>query len=370
MPIRIAASLITGIGRSAVAVVAIRGADARQALLRFFRPASEITFRVGQVRYGNWQSGDESESVVVTPIADDHFEIHCHGGSAATSRVLDQLASVGVVIVDADAWRSLDGTPRLIAEAESVLSRCVTERTAAIAMGQVRGSLQAWCARQRETLSPETLSEIQTTAAAMLNHASVTTRLDQPFRVVLVGPPNVGKSSLVNAIVGYDRSITMDLPGTTRDVLHADTVIDGLPIRISDTAGMRESDDVIEREGVTRARAAAEQADLIVAVDVGETVDGEAPTLFPASTVIQVRNKVDLSPITSQNAAVIETVAVTGQGVEKLIDRIGQVLSQRLPAANVPVPINDRQADCIARIATAQTMEQVSKAIDELSNPK
>lgn len=361
-----AAALMTGVGRSAVAVVAVRGLNAQQALSAFFRPANEVEFRIGQVRYGSWQSGHESESVVVTPIADDHFEIHCHGGSAATSRVLDQLASRGVAIVDADAWQRLGGVPRLIAEAESVLSACVTERTAAIAMGQVRGAMQAWCADQIESLSPETLPEIQTEGTAMLRHATVTTRLDRPFRVVLVGAPNVGKSSLVNAIVGYDRSITMDLPGTTRDVLHADTVIDGLPIRVSDTAGMRESDDAIEREGVTRARAAAEQADLIVHVRVGEPIDGEDAISFPGSSVIQVRNKVDLSPRIEDTTGVIETVAVTGHGVDALIQKIGQVLSERLPAADAPVPINDRQADCIAKIAMAESLDQVREALKKL----
>lgn len=390
-PVATTASLITGVGRSAVAVVAVRGPDARHAMLAFFRPASDIDFRVGQVRYGHWQSTDEGESVVVTPIADDHFEIHCHGGSAATSQVLDQLASRGVAIVDADRWRRERGTPRLIAEAESVMSRCVTERTAGIAMAQVRGALHAWCTAGIESLSPETLGSIRSDAAAMQRHAAVTTRLDRPFRVVLVGPPNVGKSSLVNAIVGYDRSITMDMPGTTRDVLHADTVIAGLPVRVSDTAGLRDSDDAIEREGVARARAAAEQADLIVSVRVSDLVDSEmfnnemfnneatsseATSIestsrkdaisFRGPTVIHVLNKVDLSPMASKPERVIETVAVTGQGVDSLIARIGEVLGEQLPDSGVPVPLIDRQADCIATIATCETVDQARGALAAL----
>lgn len=361
-----AAALMTGVGRSAVAVVALRGPNAHQALSAFFHPANDVEFRAGQVRYGSWQSGDESESVIVTPIADNHFEIHCHGGSAATSRVLDQLASRGVAIVDGDVWQRLSGVPRLIAEAQFALSGCVTERTAGIAMGQVRGALQAWCVGGLETLSPETMALIRREAAAMQHHAAVTTRLDRAFRVVLVGAPNVGKSSLVNAIVGYDRSITMDLPGTTRDVLHADTVIDGLPVRVSDTAGMRDSDDAIEREGVSRARAAAEQADLIVHVHAIETGDGEDQISFSGSPVIQVRNKVDLSPRIRADADVIETVATTGQGVVGLIERIGKVLGARLPAADAPVPINDRQADGIAQVAAAETLDQIREALENL----
>ncbi|QDT07135.1 tRNA modification GTPase MnmE [Rubripirellula lacrimiformis] len=456
------ASIITGVGRSAVAVIAVYGDRVSAIVQQHFLPATTTAFRPGQIRYGIWgQSSVQGavaesaaseltaspsvaepstaalpiagESIVVVPIADDRWEIHCHGGVAATDRVMDDLTRSGVHPQSPQQYTQHMTPSVLVAEAHQVLSQCVTTRTAAIALAQVRGAMVDWATGWRDRInaalvagqstSPDRLpgdarlpddgrasdfDAIRHEAAQMTRRAQRTVRLADPSRVVLVGAPNVGKSSLVNAIVGYNRSITMDIAGTTRDVLHADTVIDGLPIRLSDTAGIRSSQEPIEREGIHRARTAASQADLVIRVHEPQTTFPRHDSSMAASAdsreideldagtggvpVIHVMNKVDRladwvandsgtknsvttdsvtkDPVTKDPAVIdpdwLPTVATTGQGIDDLMQTIAARLSDGLPPAGAPAAICPRQADVIAAIATATELSTLPRLIEEL----
>tara|TARA_B100000929_G_scaffold142418_1_gene112676 strand:+ start:3266 stop:4573 length:1308 start_codon:yes stop_codon:yes gene_type:complete len=142
--------------------------------------------------------------------------------------------------------------------------------------------------------------------------------LHEGLDLVIGGEPNVGKSSILNALVGDERAIVTAVPGTTRDLLDADLVIDGLPIRVRDTAGIRESGDIVEQEGVARARAALDTADAVMWV----VDDGEADPVPPAldAPMLLVRNKCDL---TGRVAGCIDDrdvrlSALTGRGLDEL----------------------------------------------------
>ncbi len=135
------------------------------------------------------------------------------------------------------------------------------------------------------------------------------------LKVVIAGPPNAGKSTLFNALVQRDAAIVTHIPGTTRDVLHADVVIDGFAVRLYDTAGIRETDDPIEQIGVERARAIFRQADVALVLDSGD--DFAAQSEVSAGRVIKVLTKADLS----DNIAGAYDIAIsskTGQGIEDL----------------------------------------------------
>lgn len=327
--------LLTAAGRSAVAVVLVDGPQAINALSKTFEPASGHRFSAGQIRYGQWRSS--GESVVVSPLAGDAIEVHCHGGVAAAARVIEDLLSAGCIKADpgfaASAGERVDP---LIAQAMATASRCRTTRTAAIAMDQVRGAFADWLCGGKRNPSPEQL----------LVWSDWTMRLDRPFEIALIGPPNVGKSSIINAIVGYDRSITMDMPGTTRDVLQAETVIDGLPMRFYDTAGIRESDEPIEREGVRRAGATADTADLIITV----RDDQQSMPIHPRwKRIIQVCNKTDLgSQANHAEIATTATAAGVSSGIENLQKQIVQTLVPHPPPPGSPVILNTEQYELVA----------------------
>ncbi len=143
--------------------------------------------------------------------------------------------------------------------------------------------------------------------------------LNDGLRVAIVGKPNAGKSSLFNALVRRDAAIVTEIPGTTRDVVRETIHLAGVPVTLADTAGLRESSDPVEREGVKRARAELAEADLVLwVVDLTDPDPGEAPRT--AVPVIRVENKVDLAPPTGRPGS-MSLSALTGEGLQRL-DRV------------------------------------------------
>lgn len=406
---------LTASGRSAVAVIAVGGPAAGEVIARFATLATGRPAAAGQVRYGRWHGGQADdaagESIVICPLVGDAFELHCHGGPAAVTRILDDLRGGGVRVVSEHTWlhragrwlpdvgetggvagetgRAAGETSPLIGEADAVLSRCVTPRTAAVAADQCRGAMLRWAESVAARISAHgSIELLRREAAAVLERAAFGTRLAEPFRVVLAGPPNVGKSSLINAIVGFQRSITHHHAGTTRDVLHADAVLEGVPIRLTDTAGIRDSDEAIEREGVSRARRMLREADLVVWVRSPDSRSGgfewrpgeidwgvrdsdakggpallnvlnKCDLLVPSRDDSVAGLSPDLSPgsgdVPRQDDGEFAVSAVTGAGIEEMQRAIVAALVPTTPNPGDPVPLTDRQVVWIRRLAEASS---------------
>lgn len=153
--------------------------------------------------------------------------------------------------------------------------------------------------------------------------------LHDGLTLVIAGPPNAGKSSLLNRLAGYEAAIVTELPGTTRDLVREDILIDGMPLRVVDTAGLREAADRVEVEGIRRAHEAMRGADLVLLVTDATTAEpGEAPEMPRETPVLEVQNKIDLLALpaaeTTEEAGrrVIRLSALTGDGLELLRDRL------------------------------------------------
>ncbi|MBI5760093.1 MAG: 50S ribosome-binding GTPase [Planctomycetales bacterium] len=190
----------------------------------------------------------------------------------------------------------------------------------------------------------------------------------------MAGRPNVGKSSLINALVGYQRSIVFDEPGTTRDIVTAETALDGWPIQFADTAGLRDTDaDDLESAGIELARQQLDDADLrLLVLDISQprTADDERLVAeWPDALVIA--NKSDL-PNAGQPESTTEHVTVsarTGAGIDKLCEAIAAQLVPEVPLVGTPVPITARQFQLLAYIVQAVVNNDLSLAIklcDEL----
>lgn len=423
---------LTAGGRSAIAVVGLAGPEAADHLGDCFRTVGPAAMQIGQIRYGTWLP--TGESVVVTPIQADRFEIHAHGGSAAVAGITNSLIARGARPGDPLHW-GIRGKPRhsmltgdspgpreeraetaetsepLIAEALAAVLASRTLEDAAPLHDQLDGLLVDWVIRwQRRAFSPldrPSLAELRETASGIAQCWPQVQLLLRPRRVVLFGPPNVGKSSLLNRLVGYGRTITHDVAGTTRDVIDCDTVLDGVPITLTDTAGIRDADNAIEREGIRRGRGALQQSDLVICV-VDPSHLTSLPDLLQRAVVsghdrhrcLTVLNKAD--QLSSADAAeatlppgVLPTVAlggvgpavlpterpaasklprrpgvspIVGDGIEELMGSISDTFRSLRPPRHVPLPVNLRQSEALQRLALAENARQASRALETLRN--
>ncbi|MCC9657885.1 GTPase [Rhodopirellula halodulae] len=390
------ATRMTGSGRSAVAVIGLRGKNAASCVQDCFIPAfrSNVTSQPGDVRYGVWRGSKSSpgESIVLTPISDDCFEIHGHGGDAAVHAILRSLTDRGVQEVTPAKWhndRSVIQT-----EADSILQHCVTNQQASIVLQQRRSGLESWSRKwideitnsdlNQEDAQPNSIAnlqglaiELKQEAAAIFERSAQGILLTQPRQIVLAGPPNVGKSSLMNQIVGYRRSITHDSAGTTRDVLQCDTVIAGVPVRLSDTAGIRQTDHLsdaaasIEREGIRRAALAVQSADILLIVcepSNQQQLDEfqQSLSISNQTNVLRVLNKADLDGNAETTSNVdVRTIATSeeqGSGITELMNRMGTILKASLPPSDQPVPMTERQLHWINQL-TRLPLDSPSQSI-------
>ena len=332
---------------------------------------------------------------------EDVVEFHCHGGIMPVQQVLQLCLENGARLAQAGEFSLrafLNGRIDLT-QAESVvdLVGARSPQAAQFALAGLQGKLAQPIRNLRSTCL-DILAEIEARIdfeedLPPLDHEVILHSIEQVFcqvnlilataergellrsglKVAIVGRPNVGKSSLLNAWSRSDRAIVTDLPGTTRDIVESQLVVAGIPVQVLDTAGIRSASDRVEQIGVERSRQTARSADLVlltVSAESGWTEeDEEIYRSVSDRRLILVINKIDLvNPETVIYPAEIERVvklsAVQNQGIEDLEKTIiNAVQNQELQAANLDLAINQRQAAALTRAKIA--LEQVKKTIDQ-----
>jgi len=331
------------------------------------------TLHVGEFR--NPDTGERLDEVLVavmkaprTYTREDVVEFHCHGSPLVLQLGLEALIRSGARLAEPGEFTKrafLNGRLDL-AQAEAVMDliQARSESSLRIAVEQLRGRLSEELGQIREGLV-RLLVEVEAgidfteeeitfiSGEAVSNGIShIAERIDRLIQsaddgrvvregitAVLAGRPNVGKSSLLNALIQTDRAIVTNIAGTTRDVLEEYVNIRGIPVRLMDTAGLRESFDTVEREGVRRSHEAVARADLVLAVLDGSTpaTEQDHHLLAQEKPVVVVINKSDLPSRLDQDklghGRIVKTSAVSGDGIEELRDAIrDSVLTQRLEA--------------------------------------
>lgn len=286
------------------------------------------------------------EDVVVCRLSDSDVEIQCHGGDAAVRRILSDLEAQGIATVPAET-QLRDQTNTLHVELQTALTHALTLRTADLLLEQTHLLPQVYQELADFDATPAARDRCLSQIDALLRWATFGRHLTAPWSVVLTGLPNVGKSSLSNALLGFQRAIVSDLPGTTRDVVTSLTAIDGWPVQFADTAGLRESADVLESAGIDRARRQLESADLrIIVIDVSRPAHADELQLLAAwPSALIVAHKVDLTERWGRplpNSA-LRVSSQTGTGISELLDEIARRLVPELPAPGTPIPMSLRQ---------------------------
>jgi len=372
-------SPITGRG-GAVTVVRLSGPDAfamaacltklpppRRASLRTLRHDSVILDRAIVTVF------PEQKSFT----GEDCVEFSLHGGRAVLAAVSDALVALGGRPAEPGEFSRrafLNGRLDLLqAEATADLIAAETEAQRRLAIDGA-DALQAACTAWRETLRqimarqealidfpdedlpPEVDAALQREIAGLhmqmldvLAGAPGAARLREGLEFVILGPPNAGKSTLLNALAGTDLAIVSEIPGTTRDAVGARIDLGGVPVHITDTAGLRETADVIEAEGVRRAMARGATADLIIAVAAAP--EPEFPQTPPGVEVLHVITKSDLfakAPLGFLNIS-----AATGAGMPALVRQLKMIAGRLTETAGAPALARPRQVACVRETAAA-----------------
>jgi tRNA modification GTPase len=348
---RVRVALLTPPGRGALAVVGVAGSAALLAVARLFHPRGGVPLANrpdGAIAFGRWGDPERGEELVVVRRTPELLEVHCHGGFAASAAVIESLEAAGAVRQPWPEWLAAVGASEIEIEAREALAQVSGPKAARILARQLAGELGREFDRIETLRAAGQKAEADAAVARLERAARVGLRLTKPWRVVIAGPVNAGKSSLVNALAGHARSIVSAEPGTTRDLLETRIVLDGWEIDLIDTAGLRGADlaaaSPTERAGIERALAAAAAADLVVNV-MDRMPDACATGHGSRVTVI---SKCDLAPTGDVPlAGAIHTSTVTGEGIAELAAAIVRRLvpeEHEDPALLAgPVPFTERQ---------------------------
>jgi tRNA modification GTPase len=347
------AACLTPPGTAAIATLALRGPRAWDVVRRLFRPPLPAGPEPGRIWLGHLGEG-LSDQVVLTvkqvSAAGPWVEIHCHGGREVVRLLLETFAAHGVPTC---AWQELERltTDRpLHARAAAALAEAPTQRTAAILLDQYQGALEQALADVIAAFDRDDAGDAGRLLADLAGRAALGRHLTVPWRVTVAGAPNVGKSSLVNALAGYQRSIVAATPGTTRDVVTTALAVEGWPVELSDTAGLRPGAEALEEQGIRQAEAALASADVCLWV-----LDASAPPVWPPSAAVVrlVVNKTDLPPAwdLGQAGDAVRVSARTGAGLAELCQALGRWLVPDPPPPGAAVPFT---AALAARIEEAR----------------
>ena len=388
------AAIATPPGEGALAVIRITGPGALAVADTVFRAAkSPSAMEERRIAFGRIMDshGEIIDEVLLTVFrnprsytGEDLVEISGHGGSLVASRVLAAVLKSGARMARPGEFTErafLNGKLDLTqAEAVMDLISAQTPRAARAAAGQLEGRLgdeintlrsdllgcvahlEAFIDFPEEGIDPESGAALRKRMEGIADHlerllstADEGRLLREGITLALCGAPNAGKSSLLNRLLGAKRAIVSAIPGTTRDTIEERTSLGGYPFRVIDTAGLRETSNPVEREGVERARRAAEAADLrIHLVDAAEPV---SPAPLFADELL-VLNKIDLVADRHRLSSVSATACIscqTGEGIDSLITSILANVTGRSEGESLPdgAAINARHQECLKRATAA-----------------
>ena len=368
-------SVLTPPGAGAIATVAVVGPRAWELTRRLFRPARKTPLpelpELHRVWFGRFGAGAGDEVVLAVKQVEPEpwVEIHCHGGRRIVRWVVEQFVAGGC---SESSWAGLpiSHTPSADSRALEPLTLASTTRTASILLDQFHGAFAQAVTTILAHLDADRIERAARELRELASRGPIGRHLVEPWRVVIAGPPNVGKSSLVNALAGYQRSVVSEVAGTTRDVVTVSVAFDGWPVELADTAGLRDASG-LEAEGVERAKRVLSEADVCVwvldatAVDpIYPDPDTEQVVGLPMPQWVLAVNKIDQPAGWHLPLAfgAIPVSAATGEGIPELISRIVFRLVPHAPFPGVAVPFTPSLADLIEAAHAALTEGRAADA--------
>ena len=378
------AAISTAPAEAAIALIRMSGPEALAVAERVWKGRRELPSRYAA--FGSIvEDGAKLDDVLLTVFrgpasytGEDMVEIACHGGVLVSRRILAALLRRGARSAEPGEFTQrayMNGKLDLTqAEAVMDLIGAQTELALQAAAEQLEGRLgdriralrqqlleilahvEAYIDFPEEDISPDVgaalkarMDSARAEMEAMLATAGQGRLMREGVRTVIYGAPNVGKSSLLNLLLGYERAIVNARPGTTRDVLEETVNLRGIPVRLMDTAGVRDTDDEIERQGIERTHRALERADLVLQLfDASQSPTNDAP--LGAGKVLRILNKADLGEHPAwAGADVVRISCLKNTGLDALGDAIFAAVTGGAARSDWTVAINARHQSCLER---------------------
>ena len=409
------AAISTPPGEGGIGIIRISGSDAVEITGRIFCGPGDkpVKLKPRQVHYGHIvdvKSGEKIDEVIVSFMkaprsytTQDVVEINCHGGPIILKKVLDLVLNKGARIAEPGEFtkRAFMGGRIDLAQAEAVMDmiKARTDESRRVAFSQLKGELSRLINKLREDLvnfliqlearidfceddippldSQFKLKQVDVVLGEVneiLNNFEKGRIYREGIRTCIAGPPNVGKSTLMNTLLGEDRAIVTHIPGTTRDRIEETLNLKGIPLVLTDTAGLRKSDDIVESIGMKKTYESVREADLILfmmdaSVDDAEIFSGILDYLNPDRTLVVV-NKIDLGNNYPRKfiegyfpgSRIVEVSLLERNNIQTLEDKIiGMVFDGKTGSASDVILSNARHRDALRR--TAEHLEEVRNSI-------
>ena len=409
------AAISTGMTSSGIGIVRISGPDAVEIADKIYdsRNGKKLAdMPTHTIHYGYIRDGEEFLDEVLVMLmrgprsftAEDTVEINCHGGVYAMNRILELVTRKGARLAEPGEFTKrafLNGRIDL-SQAEAVIDVINAKNEYALksSVSQLKGSVLKAVREIREKIiyhiayiesaldDPEHISldgypeqlEEQTEQwiekiTLLIASAENGKRMKEGIRTVIVGKPNAGKSSLLNVLLGEERAIVTDIAGTTRDVLEEQMSLSGISLNIIDTAGIRETEDVVEKIGVKKAKTYAKDADLVIYVVDSSTQldenDEEIMELIRGRKAIVLLNKMDLDPVTTEemirerlDKPVIPISAKEEQGIDRLEQTVKDMFYDGNLSFNDQIYITNMRQ----KAALSEALESLKQVMTSIQN--
>ncbi len=384
-------AIATPRGKGGISVIRVSGDDSFKITKKIFKSSKDIEKSSGyEIFYGNIVDGDEKIDEVLVSVfcapksftGENVCEISCHGGVIVTERILDLLLKNGALLADRGEFtkRAYMNGKMSLSQAEAIhdIIEAKTQKAASYAVNRLGGSLSEKISEIRNSMVKllasvqvstdfpdedidsfadgsliESLKEYEEKLSDLLNTAKRGIYLSNGVNCAIVGIPNAGKSSLLNSLLGEEKAIVTHIPGTTRDIVEGRCEIGGVLVNFSDTAGIRETDDVIEKIGVDKAKNLIDDSDFVIFVtECGRALtceEKEILKMVEEKKKILVLNKSDME--NEEREGYITISAKENEGVEKVKAKIREFLYEGDESSTMIA--NERIRDAVASALTA-----------------
>lgn len=404
-------AIATALGEGGIAIIRISGDKALDIASKIFKPKSNDDIKNMKsytMKYGHIYDVETNElidEVIISFMkgpksftAEDTIEINCHGGVVSTNKVLETVIKAGARLAEPGEFTKrafLNGRIDL-SQAESIIDiiNSKTQKESKASLKQLEGFLSQKITNIRKKImdimvdveadidypeynieevtekkAEDMLKDVKNDLLELKNTFDNGKIIKDGIKIAIVGKPNAGKSSLLNALLREDRAIVSKYKGTTRDSIEELMNIDGIPIKIIDTAGIREADDEVEKIGIQRAKEIANDADLLIAIfDISDKIDNEDADiieLIKDKKAIIVLNKIDL---VQDNVKIDERITRLGKDIIKIsalnkegIDQINETISKIFK-------INEINIDNEVIVTNTRHKSLINKAIKSTEN--